>query len=86
MLAFDVEARDIVFLKDYWRRMWMEGDIYVRLNSNHVPNIAPFGKGNNIRDHATLTHMLRDEKWACWSREIVLLRHYLIPWTLSLGH
>ena len=41
MLAFDVEARDIVFLKDHWRRMWMEGDIYARLNSNHVPNIAP---------------------------------------------
>jgi hypothetical protein len=63
----------------------MEGDIYARLSSNHVPNIAPFGKGNNIRDHATLTHTLRGEKWA-WSREMVLLRHYLIPWTLSLGH
>jgi hypothetical protein len=41
-----------------------------------VPNIAPCGKRNDVRDHTTLTHMLRNEKWACWSREMVLLRHY----------
>jgi len=80
MLAFDVEAGEIVFLKDYWRAdvdgMKKEGEIYERLESNRVPNIAPFGKGNNVHDHATLTHTLRNEKWACRSREMVPLRHY----------
>jgi len=47
-----------------------------RILSNRVPNIAPFGKGNDVHDHATLTHTLRNEKWACRSREMVPLRHY----------
>jgi hypothetical protein len=80
MLAFDVEAGEIVFLKDYWRAdvdgMKKEGEIYERLESNRVPNIAPFGKGNDVRDHATLTHTLRNEKWACRSRKMVLLVQY----------
>ena len=80
MLAFDMETREIVFLKDYWRAdvdgMDKEGEIYALLESNRVPNIAPFGKGNDVRDHTTLTHTLRDEKWACWSRDMVALRHY----------
>ena len=89
MFAFDVEAREIVFLKDYWRAdvdgMKKEGEIYTRLESNNVPNIAPFGKGNDVRDHTTLMHTLRDEKWACRSREMVLLRHYRMSLDLSLG-
>ena len=80
MMAFDMESREIVFLKDYWRAdvdgMKKEGKIYALLESNNVPNIAPFGKGNDVRDHTTLTHTFRDEKWACWSRDMVLLRHY----------
>jgi hypothetical protein len=80
MLAFDMETRKIVFLKDYWRidadGMDKEGEIYALLESNGVPNIAPFGKGNDIRDHTTVTHTLRDEEWACWSEDMVVLRHY----------
>jgi hypothetical protein len=80
MLAFDMETREIVFLKDYWRAdvdgMEKEGEIYALLESNRVPNIAPFGKGNDVRDHTTLTHTLRDKEWACWSRDMVVLRHY----------
>ena len=80
MLALDLEAGEIVFLKDYWRAdvdgMKKEGEIYAQLESNRVPNIPPFGKGNDVRDHTTLTHTLRNEKWACRSREMVLLRHY----------
>ena len=34
----------------------------VLLESKSVPKIAPFGKGNNPRDHMTLTHTLRNEK------------------------
>ena len=62
MLAFDMEGETIVFLKDYWRLdvdgMQKEGEIYALLESNRVPNIAPFGKGNDVRDHPTLTHTL----------------------------
>jgi len=85
MMAYDMESREIVFLKDYWRAdvdgMKKEGEIYALLESNNVPNVAPFGNGNDVRDHTTLTHTFRDEKWACWSREMVLLRHY----RMSLG-
>ena len=80
MLAFDMETREIVFLKDYWRaavdETEKEGDIYALLESNRVPNIAPFGKGNDVRDRTTLTHTLSSEKWACWSRDMVVFRHY----------
>jgi hypothetical protein len=92
MLAFDMETREIVFLKDYWRadvdRMEKEGEIYMLLESNRVPNIAPFGMGNDVCDHTTLTHTLRDELWACWSRDMVALRHYqmsldVVAWLLT---
>ena len=53
-----------------------EGDIYALLESKSVPNIAPFGKGNDVRHHATLTHTLRNENWACWSRDMVPLSQY----------
>jgi hypothetical protein len=80
MLAFDMEKGNIVFLKDYWRvdvdGMNKEGDIYALLESNSVPNIPPFGKGNDVRDHMTLTNTLREKMWACSSKEMVLLRHY----------
>jgi hypothetical protein len=68
MLAFNMETSEIVFLKDYWRAivdgMEKEGKIYALLESKGVPNIAPFGKGNDVRDHMSLTHTVRDEKWA----------------------
>jgi hypothetical protein len=80
MEAFDVEIGKIVFLKDYWRAdvdgMDKEGEIYALLELNGVQNIAPFGKGNDVRDHTTLTNTLREETWACSSKEMVLLRHY----------
>jgi len=83
------ETREIVFLKDYWRAdvdgMKKEGEIYALLESKGVPNIAPFGMGNDVRHHKTLTHTLRNEKWAC------LVKGYGAPqpilgclWTSSL--
>jgi len=90
MLAFDMEVGEIVFMKDHWRAdvdgMKKEGEIYAQLEFNHVPNIAPFGKGNDVRDHATLTHTLRNEKWACWSREMVLLRQYRMSLDVVARH
>jgi hypothetical protein len=65
MWAFNMETREMVFLKDYWRAdvdgMEKEGKIYALLESNRVPNIAPFGKGNNIRNHMTLPRTLRND-------------------------
>jgi hypothetical protein len=66
MLAFYMETREVVFVKDYWRAdvdgMMIEGKIYALLESKGVPNIAPFGKGNDVRDHMSLTLALRGEK------------------------
>jgi hypothetical protein len=83
MLAFNMETREIVFPKDYWRAnvdgMKKEGDIYALLESKGVPNIAPFGKGNDVCRHMTLTHTLRNKKWACRSKVMVLLSWYRMP-------
>jgi hypothetical protein len=55
MLAFNMETKEIIFLKEYWRAdvdsMEKEGEIYVLLEAKDVPNIAPFGKGNNVHHH-----------------------------------
>jgi hypothetical protein len=92
MLAFNTETREIIFLKDYWRAdvdgMEKEGEIYALLESKGVPNIAPFGKGNDVCHHATLTHTLRNKEWACWSRDMVLLSQYkmslnVVTWLLT---
>ena len=64
----------------------LEGEIYALLESKGVPNIPPFGKGNDVRDHTTLTHTLRDEKWACWSRAMVLLRQYRMSLDVIARH
>ena len=56
--------------------MEKEGEIYALLESKGVPNIAPSGKGNDVRHHATLTYTLRNENWACWSRDMVPLSQY----------
>jgi hypothetical protein len=48
MLAYDIETKDAVFLKDYLRvdvDGTEKGEIYALLESNRVPNIAPFGRG-----------------------------------------
>ena len=79
MLAFDVEANKIVFLKN-WRPevvgMVKEGDIYELSKGKELPNIPPFGTGNDVLDHKTITHTLRDEEWACDKNDMVPLRHY----------
>lgn len=90
MLAFNMETRELVFLKDYWRAnvdgIVKEGQIYAILESKGVPNIAPFGKGNDVSNHTTLTHTLRNEKWACWSREMVLLVQYRMSLKVVARH
>jgi hypothetical protein len=43
MLAFNMETRDVIFVKDYWRAdvdgMEKEGEIYALPESKGVPNI-----------------------------------------------
>ena len=58
------------------REMDKEGVIYALLRSIRVPNIPPFGKGNDVRDHTTLTIILKEEMRACSSKEMVLFRPY----------
>ena len=90
MLAFNMEMGEVVFLKDCWRAdvdgMVKEGEIYAILESKGAPNVAPFGKGNDVSDHTTLTHTLRDENWACWSRVMVLLRQYRMSLNVVARH
>jgi hypothetical protein len=69
-----------------WMDMEKEGEIYALQESKGVPNIAPFGKGNNVRHHATLTHTVRNEKWACWSRVMVLLSQYRMSLDVVARH
>jgi hypothetical protein len=82
--------RDIVFLKDYWRAdvdgMMKEGKIYALLEFKGIPNITPFGKGNDVCNHMSLMYTLRDEKWACWSRVMVLLRQYRMSLDVVTQH
>jgi hypothetical protein len=76
MLAVNMETREVVFLRDYWRGdvggTMKECKIYALLESKGVPNIAPVGKGNDVRNHVSLIHTLGDEKWVCRSRVMVL--------------
>ena len=52
LMAFDVVTKEFVFVKDYWRveapGMKKESDIYRLLEESRVPNIAPFGNGNDV--------------------------------------
>jgi hypothetical protein len=78
MIAYDLAQSRFVFVKDYWRPVGSdkEGDIYKILVEKKVPHIAPFGKGNDVRDNFTVTDELRDEIWACPTSEMVALRNY----------
>ncbi len=65
MLAFNLKIKKLVFLKDYWRPdandIEKEGEIYRDLEDHRVLHIAPFGMGNNVRDHKTVTQALNNE-------------------------
>jgi len=53
------------------------------LESKGVLTIAPFGKGNDVRDHMTLMHTLRDEEWACFRSHSPLRESclHVLTWT-----
>lgn len=66
-VAFDLETKKLVFLKEYWRPDVAggnkEGDIYTILHVHGVPNIAPFGTGNDVREHVTRTQEFANKDW-----------------------
>lgn len=66
MLAFDLAHKKLVFLKDYWRpdvdNIEKEGEIYRDLEKQKIPHIAPFGMGNDIKGHKTVTQAPNDER------------------------
>ncbi|KAF9485119.1 hypothetical protein BDN70DRAFT_792271, partial [Pholiota conissans] len=66
-LAYDPIGKRLVFMKDYWRPKdnHKEGDIYAHLRNHGVRHIAPFGAGNDVRDHATVTAKFAKEEWSC---------------------
>jgi hypothetical protein len=80
MLAFDLTKPRTVYLKDYWRpnvpNMPKEGEIYRVLVEKKVRNIAPFGMGNDVRGHQTLTQSYVDAPWAVSTKGIICLSHY----------
>jgi hypothetical protein len=79
-MLVNMETREVIFLKDYRRAdvdgMMKEGKINTLLESKGVPNIVPFGKGNDVYNHTSISHTLIDEKLKCWSRVIVLFKQY----------
>ncbi|KAF9476315.1 hypothetical protein BDN70DRAFT_863521 [Pholiota conissans] len=82
MLAFDLTEKELHFLKDFWRAdvdgIDKEGDIYQLLKSKGVSNIAPFGMGNDVRNHATVADVWasKDLPWLTPTNRLVPLRHY----------
>jgi hypothetical protein len=78
--AYNLDTDAVVFFKDYWRingaGMKKEGDIYRLLHQHKVPHIAPFDRGNDVLDHSTLGHTLRNERWACRTKELPCHQHY----------
>ena len=74
MMVFDIETREIVFLKDYHGvdvdGMKREGDIGSLLELNCVPNFTHFGKGDNLRSHIIFTRIPKNKKRACLSRKL----------------
>ncbi|KJA18898.1 hypothetical protein HYPSUDRAFT_217903 [Hypholoma sublateritium FD-334 SS-4] len=66
MLAFDLARKQLVLLRDYWRpdvdTFAKEADVYLDLEEHQIPHIAPFGTGNNVRDHMTSTQALNNNR------------------------
>jgi hypothetical protein len=52
-IAYDVESRILVYLKDFWRvdhpEIQTEGDVYHELHDAEVPNIAKLGCAGDVR-------------------------------------
>jgi hypothetical protein len=68
MLAFDLETKKRVIMKDYWRPnvadIEKESDIYKILHDHKVDYIAEFGTGNDARNHVTHTQEFLNKGWA----------------------
>ena len=73
MQAYDMNKKNIVFVKDFWRPdaiyIDKEGDIYKSLEEAKVPYVAPFGVGNDVSDFKTHVQEFQFYSWACDTQE-----------------
>ena len=53
-----------------------EGDTYMVMVAAQVKNIAPCSAAGDIGDHTTLTHLFKDEPWACKTKRVLVLHHH----------
>ncbi|KAH7921106.1 hypothetical protein BV22DRAFT_1198444 [Leucogyrophana mollusca] len=87
--VYDPLKNNVVYLKDTWRidhpEIGKEGDIYHQLHHHHVPHVAPFERGNDVRGgvHRTVTQVLAEEPWVCGPRTSSLTAH--IHYRMALG-
>ena len=69
-----------VFIKDTWQvdlpDIKKEGDTYVVMVAAQVKNIMPCSAAGDIGDNTTLTHLFKDEPWACKAKRVLVPHHH----------
>ena len=79
-VGYDLQRHMKVFIKDTWRvdlpDIEKEGDTYVVMAAAQVKNIAPCSAAGDIGDHTTLTHLFKDELWACKTKRVLVPHHH----------
>ncbi|KAI0064457.1 hypothetical protein BV25DRAFT_1914183 [Artomyces pyxidatus] len=93
-VAYDVERRKCVYLKDSWRiddpEFKKEGEIYHDLHTAGVPNIPILAFAGDLRDslgerQTTRTPLYVQRPWACKTRRLTWHSHYRIAFdTIAL--
>ena len=79
-VGYDLQRHIKVFIKDTW---WVdlpdiekEGDTYVVMVAAQVKNIVPCSAAGDIGDNTTLTHLFKDEPWACKMKRVLVPHHH----------
>ena len=79
-VGYDLQRHMKVFIKDTWRvdlpDIEKEGNTYVVMAAAQVKNVAPCSAAGDIGDHTTLTHLFKDELWACKTKRVLVPHHH----------
>ncbi|KAI0309076.1 hypothetical protein OF83DRAFT_1027681, partial [Amylostereum chailletii] len=79
-VAVDLRDGSLVWLKDTWRTdsvsSYKEGDVYRKLEENHVPHIAPLRCAGDVATQATRTHELSQAPWVRFNATTVVRSRY----------
>ena len=79
-VGYDLQRHMKVFIKDIWQvdlpDIEKEGDTYAVTAAAQVKNIAPCSAAGDIGDHTTLTHLFKDEPWACKTKRVLVPHHH----------